>query len=255
MKKIFVLIIAIFFAGISTSYAIYVTEDFQSYTPGNSLNLGNGGSGWATTWDEALGDFKCQTVDGSKMGQATTAGTLGRRTFSGYTNEDITFQLNLTSWPAPLDGVCGSVLFLSNAGYKGPYITFNSDTQSLIARGDYETETTNLLGEGVEAVAGTTYTINITDVKVGVNGTYSVQVSKPGIIYNLYQNVKFEFWALDVPILEKIYFSNDSTNANTVSIDNITVGAVPEPSTYALFGIGLLGLIGGWMRRSKRLKT
>ncbi|MDP8261866.1 MAG: PEP-CTERM sorting domain-containing protein [Candidatus Ancaeobacter aquaticus] len=37
--------------------------------------------------------------------------------------------------------------------------------------------------------------------------------------------------------------------------DNVyadSFSAVPEPSTYALFGIGLLGLIGGWMRKQRR---
>jgi len=35
---------------------------------------------------------------------------------------------------------------------------------------------------------------------------------------------------------------------------NLTFTAVPEPSTYALFGIGLLGLLGGWIRK-KAVRT
>ncbi|MDP8263139.1 MAG: autotransporter-associated beta strand repeat-containing protein [Candidatus Ancaeobacter aquaticus] len=59
--------------------------------------------------------------------------------------------------------------------------------------------------------------------------------------------------------VEKFAFTNDlgggSFGIEEVGNDiNLTFTAVPEPSTYALFGIGLLGLIGGWLKKQKHTK-
>ncbi|MDP8261990.1 MAG: PEP-CTERM sorting domain-containing protein [Candidatus Ancaeobacter aquaticus] len=255
MKKIFVLVIAIFFTSISTSYAIYVTEDFQSYTdsPPEDLNGATGGSGWDIAWTDALpNNFICQTVAGSKMGQIAVPTSSAHRTFSGYTGEDITFQLNVNAWNGDI-GRNGIVTFAEIVGDMGPSIAFYNDgaTHSLIAFEDVAVGQ-DLLG-GAPVVDDVTYTIMITNVSLGFNGTYSVQVSKPGTTYALYNGVKFEGYDFTVSTLGQIEFMNSPFPAggNTVSIDNIIVG-VPEPSTYALFGIGLFGLIIGWVRKQRR---
>jgi hypothetical protein len=62
------------------------------------------------------------------------------------------------------------------------------------------------------------------------------------VMSNAFQNVKYVNWYMNILSDEGPYFEQYGT------IDNVVMVAVPEPSTIAMWGLGLLGLLGAARR-------
>lgn len=76
-----------------------ISEGFESYTTGTSLNGGSGGLGWNANWATGTGNITTETApsggEGSKSAQCTdtSGGSTATRTFDGFTVGTITLKM------------------------------------------------------------------------------------------------------------------------------------------------------------------
>ncbi|MDP8262239.1 MAG: PEP-CTERM sorting domain-containing protein [Candidatus Ancaeobacter aquaticus] len=243
MKKLFILISMAVFVGITSPlYAITITEDFSSYGSGTIIN-GSGGDNWGTNWTTGNGSPTFVGDDGAGKLTASSAGDSVYRAFnttltSIYANGiTIKMKMDIT---APWEGIYGGFQLVDSNSTAGIYISFVNDgnikIRGLTGVGSAGTDLATIGG-------GYFHTVTITEVDFD-NNQYKAKVdsgveSEYIAFYAGVETVS-DFQTLSLLQQNDIYYT---------SFDDISISNVPEPSTYALFGIGLLGFFGGWIRK------
>ena len=236
MKKIiFVLCVFIAFSVSSVVYGVTITDDFEDYDTGDLIVQSGGGSNWNGAWQNGMGgnaSWDCVDETGQQYGQfASGDDSVIYRKFSQALNDITTFTFVLRLETAPsTDAAAGEFTIWSDGDGKAIRLGFYDDGGTLEIR-DF------VSNNQIRTVSvSTAYTITITNVDF--NGdTYGANAGT-GVVACQFANDVNNFIDLGFAI---------NTNGGVTQIDDINITGVPEPSTYALFGIGIFGLIIGWM--------
>ena len=175
-------------------------------------------------------------------------------------NSGTYMQLNVSQTSTNSGG--GSSVF---GGIYSSALTWNPSTQGAISSLNFSFDWKGLSADGVGALElfyiqnGLVYTdpINFTFV-AGETGwtTYSGSTIYPGAVYRGYHlDGTYEASPLDLSatggLISFAFGDSEASSAssvtNSIGIDNfsvsVTTSAVPEPSTYALFGLGALVMV------------
>jgi len=157
------------------------------------------------------------------------------------------FQFTLS----PTGGQLLNVSSLSfNADAATGTLTANREVFVESSKTGYGTSSANVLyGAGTQSALNPGGGINWSSTLIPFQTSaysetlFSVDLSGNSLLQNISDSVTFRF-----------YIGTDTTSQN-IGIDNLTVNgsivAAPEPSVYALAGLGLMLCIGNWRRMSK----
>ncbi|MDP8262240.1 MAG: PEP-CTERM sorting domain-containing protein [Candidatus Ancaeobacter aquaticus] len=242
MKKLFILISMAVFVGITSPlYAITILEDFDSYGSGTIID-GSGGTNWGTNW---TGSGSPTFVGDSGSGKLTASGA-GDNVYRAFTTALTSIDANGITIEIKQSGASfggggyGSFFLGDSVGTKGIMIGFVSTNPMLNIRG---------ITDSADPSSGT-------DISIFSNDSfYNIIITEVD-----FDNNRYKARVDDGPVSNYIDFVNNVSNFQTLGVyqyntsnptyfDDISISGVPEPSTYALFGIGLLGFFGGWIRK------
>ena len=222
---------------------------------GTSVAGSGGGTGWAGNWVSPSAASTIVDMDGSKALQiSTNNAAIVSRTLSESMSGDLVVRFEFQ-----YSGVLGRNDFLGfwlgnsngpNIGLKANCDAVSGCTNDAFVR---TTSATKMLPDS-DLLANTTYVmfghlyktdgsttynhfdawLNPTDAEM--NGLVNPDVKSSG--------------ASSIASFNTIGFRSDNLdNGVTVRVDNISISAIPEPTTIALFGAALLGM--GALRRRR----
>jgi hypothetical protein len=218
-----------------------VVETFGSYANDQNLNGAGGGSGWSSAWSViGSGTFTCKTVAGVKAGQYNNGSppdAFAYRSFDDTENvSQVTFTLSLSSSSGTSPD--GMVSFQDSGGFTeaSVRIIFNPVENKLLALQNGLPD--HDLLNGTAAQLNTTYTCTVTGMDFTAHN-YDINVSWSGGNVN---STDVTFFSTGVDSMNGVLITGNGTF-------NVGSSAVPEPMTCALFGIGLLGFAGRFLRK------
>ena len=198
---------------------IFNTNSFTALSPGNTIDTPPGRN---PSSQEETYSFNLSIQDGYKL-QSVTIGGTGSYVLKNYNSELVTASYSL-----------GIASFVSGLpGQPNDFIYASSSRSAIV---DYETGSIDFLGDTTEIFNRSTD-------------------------YNIYTNLFFGLYAMHPtrPYYDEFGNLIPGSNGNSevqVFLDNFyiefNVVAVPEPSAYAMLGLGL-GLVG--LAASRRRKT
>jgi hypothetical protein len=251
MKKYLIaLSVLAFFLYVPSAKGITITEDFASYSELPSI-IGQGGPGnWGDVWGTKQGDPTFVFDSGSGKLSATGVPSCVFRPFntmlSSIDANGISFDIKQTN--ASVQNVPYGMFSTYDSGFTRAivigFINFGGNLQlhGITTTGASGT----VLANGLST--GTYYTVTVTQVDFD-NDRYKAKVgagAESDWIAFVDSNTVSEFSA--VSLMQTNFASSDyATNYDTISISG-----VPEPTTCALFGFGLIGLL--YSRRKSKKK-
>lgn len=255
---------SLLFFSSSNAAAINYTDDFANgsgtYVNGETLIGRWGGSdgswGSSYTWGTYNGLDSAKWTLSSSQGYyiGVTDDSQGAyRTFPDITS-GITLTVEFKIANANAFGIFPSIMFGDSTGgptHDGPKVTFTKQGPNLKLSAN---TATGVWSDLYDCGAVTTADLYVEFSSINFDAkTYSVRVKPSGGEYN-------------APVTKAFYNNNDvssikyfavgqASNSADVYIDNINIQGVPEPSSIAFFGMGLLGLAGAGMRRIRAAKA
>lgn len=255
----------LFVTHVASATVLVAGDDFQQYAPTTLLTTA-GGTGWAGNWQTALtGNNKPQVADvnGKRSLQlsATSSGAAYRvmnTTLSGDVFVDFMFQYNGLNGATPerndflalwLDNSVGP-----NIGMKGNCDTATCTNDAFVRIGGTSGSTSrDLFGSAMES--GVNYHLFGHLYKTGVSGNYTnfdAWINPTALEMSTLSGPDASFFGnSQIASFNKIGFRTENLNTGVnVRIDDLKISVVPEPGTFALFGLALMGMAG--MRRVKR---
>ncbi|MDP8262328.1 MAG: PEP-CTERM sorting domain-containing protein [Candidatus Ancaeobacter aquaticus] len=257
MKHVFsfFLTLALLISFCSCTYALTLTENFEGYTLTDDL-IGEGTTGGDWSADQkwsSIGmvadDWTCQTVNASNAGQFVSdmlPAHSGYRAFGHTINTNATCELQyIISGASPgFDLTYSGFSVSDNAESNGPVLFWKTDgADNLILKA--ATSGPDIFIYNFGNLTGKTIGIKIEDVDFDAD-TYNVLLDLDGGTeyawnYHTEESAYVGFEA-DIANFSAFGIGGNPGNGATASLDNIVINGVPEPSTYALFGLGLFGL-------------
>jgi len=271
MRKLFVLIIVVLAVSyVSSAFALNIADDFSSYGSGDIFdNAGSSGADpWTQAWERANipagGNPSFVGSSGwgewNNLSSSLTPQPHAQREFntiSGLSGNGIKYDVKLTKGVGNLQDqgsyATFTVLFQDETGTEGGVAFYSCFAVIGGSLGLYASkganDAQNLLVSGGTpffATAGDTYSIKISSFD---SSNYTIQVAG----YDSFTlNTKNSVNSLHY--VEVLGYTSNTDLGNPVygNIDNLEINGVPEPSSVAFFGMGLLGLIGAGWRSFKK---
>ena len=221
-----------------SAHAQIITYDFGTTT------------GQATPSSDTIPGFSAGTV--SLANFASVAGTGGSGLTTSSASTGYTLNANGTSVPASgnyqlaFNQLAAGALDLTNSSYI--QFTLTPEAGAAVELG--------YVGFGARVLSdlasATTYSIRSS--LDGYATSLATQTFTQGTVWRGYNNTVSLTGAVDQAVTLRIYFygSDGTSRSGNTRIDDLTL-SIPEPSTYALLGLGVFGLL--WHTRRRRVQA
>jgi hypothetical protein len=108
---------------------------------------------------------------------------------------------------------------------------------------------------GSSFLDGTVTLVNVTDGSNAprfIGGLYITSSNIPGFSDGGYSDLDFNAYLGTNPTIDQVYSGQAQSTHGPLSSGELVPGTTPEPSSFALFGSGLLGLAGFLRRKLNR---
>ena len=243
---------------------VVASDNFESGTAGLSVATTNGGTGWATGWQTAQTAANAPkvvttaTMEGTKALQfATNNDNAAYRTLSTAMTSDVfvRFEFQYSGGPLGINDFLGFWFGNSdgpNIGLKSncannagtctndAFVRTGGSGGSMLDNSDLSDGVTYVLyGHLYKTTGSATYT-NF-DAWLNPTAAEMINLATPDATYS---------GKTALGSIGTVGFRSVNIGGNvTVRVDDITISAIPEPTTIALFGAALLGM--GALRRRR----
>lgn len=245
-------------SAMAVATTVIAADNFESgKAAGTSINGSTGGSGWAAAWSSpsAASTIVSTTgMQGDKALQISTNNTaIVSRALSAAVSGDV-----LVRFTFQYSGVLERNDFLGfwfgdssgpNLGLKANcdlanctndvFVRTNSNTQ-MLPNSDLQADTTYVMFGHLYKTNGST-SYNHFDAWLNPSDAEMVSLANPDMVSS---------GSSSISSFSKIGFRSENlSNGVTVRVDDLSIAAIPEPTTIALFGAALLGM--GSLRRRR----
>lgn len=257
MKSLTTALVATLIATCGAASATVVTAN-DSFATAGAIASQTGGQGWANAWQSSLTGASTPTVAGGKLEFRKDATAAAYRTLSTTQTSDVlvdfTFQYTgvlgknvfLGLWFGSSNGPnmglksncdragssCVDDMFARTFGNNGPYVS-NSD---LVAGQSYR-----MFGHLYKSQAGSSY--DRFAVWLNPSAYEMSTLSAPDLLAK---------GASGLYSFDTIGFRTANIKGQVLTVDDLSITAVPEPGSLALLGLALLGMGAVRSRKSKQ---